>query len=171
MAGKHDGRVVIVTGGGGGIGAATCNAFAREGAKLAVLDLDERLAEEAAEHSRALGAEARAYRVDVRSSGDVDAVFAQVQRELGGIDVLVNSTGVSHVGDHTQDISDEIWNLTIAVMQTGYFFCTRAAGRVTQARGLSGSPGFRFRAGSGCSGSVCDSGKVRAGPFPAASPG
>ena len=153
MAGKHDGRVVIVTGGGGGIGAATCDAFARDGAKVAVLDIDEGLAEEAAEHSRALGAEARAYRVDVTSSGDVDAVFAQVHRELGGIDVLVNSAGVSHVGDHTQDLSDEIWDLTIAVMQTGYFFCTRAAGRVmleqrsgsvihiSSIRGFSPNPG------------------------------
>lgn len=85
MAGKHDGKVVIVTGGGGGIGAATCEAFAREGAKVAALDIDERLAEEAAERLRAQGAEARAYRVDVSASGEVDSVFADVQRELGGI--------------------------------------------------------------------------------------
>jgi NAD(P)-dependent dehydrogenase (short-subunit alcohol dehydrogenase family) len=153
MTGKHDGRVVIVTGGGGGIVAATCEAFAREGAKVAVLDLDERLAEAAAERLRAQGAEARAYRVDVISSGEVDSVFADVQRELGGIDVLVNSAGVSHVGDHTHALSDEIWNLTIAVMQTGYFFCTRAAGRVmleqrsgsvihiSSIRGFSPNPG------------------------------
>lgn len=130
ITGKHDGRVVIFTGGGGGVGAATCEASAREGAKVAVLDIDERLAEEAAERLRAQGAEARAYRVDVTSNCEVDSVVADVQRELGGIDVLVNSAGVSHVGDHTHELSDEIWNLTIAVMQTGYFFCTRAAGRV-----------------------------------------
>ena len=58
MTGKHDGRVVIVTGGGGGIGTATCEAFARDGAKVAVLDLDEPLAKEAAERLRAQGAEA-----------------------------------------------------------------------------------------------------------------
>ncbi len=153
MAGKHDGKVTIVTGGGGGIGAATCEAFAREGAKVAVLDIDERLAEEAAAGLRAQGAEARAYRVDVSASAEVDSVFTDVQRDLGGIDVLINSAGVSHVGDHTQDLSDEIWNLTIAVMQTGYFFCTRAAGRVmleqrsgsvihiSSIRGFSPNPG------------------------------
>lgn len=153
MVGKHEGRIAIVTGGGGGIGAATCDAFAREGAKVAVLDLDERLAEEAAKRARSLGADARAYRLDVTSSGDVDAVFARVKRELGGIDVLVNSAGVSNVGDHTQDLSDEIWNQTIAVMQTGYFFCTRAAGRamleqrsgsvihISSIRGFSPNPG------------------------------
>ncbi len=101
MTGTQDGRVVIVTGGGGGIGAETCEAFAREGAKVAVLDVDERLAEEAAERLRARGAEARAYRVDATSSGEVDSVFGDVQHELGGIDVLVNSAGASRVGDHT----------------------------------------------------------------------
>jgi len=153
MTGRHDGRVVIVTGGGGGIGAATGETFAREGAKVAVLDIDERLAETAAERLRAQGAEARAYRVDVTSSGEVDSVFADVQRDLGGIDTLVNSAGVSHVGDHTHVLSDEIWNLTIGVMQTGYFFCTRAAGRVmleqrsgsvihiSSIRGFSPNPG------------------------------
>ena len=153
MTGRHDGKVVVVTGGGGGIGAATCNAFAREGAKVAVLDIDERLAEAAAHRLDDDGAEARAYRVDVSSSAEVDAVFADVQRDLGGIDVLVNSAGVSNVGDHTQDLSDEIWDLTIGVMQTGYFFCTRAAGRVmleqrsgsvihiSSIRGFSPNPG------------------------------
>lgn len=153
MTGKHDGRVVVVTGGGGGIGAATCEAFAREGAKVAVLDVDERLAGAAAEQLRELGAEARPYRVDVRSSAEVDTVFVRVLRDLGGIDVLVNSAGVSRVGDHTQDLSDEVWNETIGVMQTGYFFCARAAGRVmieqrsgsvihiSSIRGFSPNPG------------------------------
>jgi NAD(P)-dependent dehydrogenase (short-subunit alcohol dehydrogenase family) len=153
MTGRHDGKVVIVTGGGGGIGAATCETFAQEGAKVAVLDLDERLAEAAAERLRARGSEARAYRVDVTSSAEVDAVFAGVRRDFGGIDVLVNSAGISRVGDETQDLSDEIWNQTIAVMQTGYFFCTRAAGRVmleqrsgsvihiSSIRGFSPNPG------------------------------
>ena len=57
--GKHDGKVAIVTGGGGGIGAAVCEVFAREGAKVAVLDVDQALADESAEHLRGLGAEAQ----------------------------------------------------------------------------------------------------------------
>ncbi len=151
--GKHEGRVAIVTGGGGGIGAATCEVFAREGAKLAVLDVDEGLAEETAQKLRGLGAEARAYRADVTSSAEVDSVFAQVQSDLGGIDVLVNCAGISRVGDHTHELSDEIWNQSIGVMQTGVFFCTRAAGRVmleqrsgsviniSSIRGFSPNPG------------------------------
>ncbi len=128
--GKHDGKVAIVTGGGGGIGAAVGEVFAREGAKVAVLDLDPALAEASAEHLRGLGAEARPYRADVTSSAEVDEVFARVHGELGGIDALVNCAGISRVGDHTHDLSDEIWNQSIGVMQSGVFFCTRAAGRV-----------------------------------------
>jgi NAD(P)-dependent dehydrogenase (short-subunit alcohol dehydrogenase family) len=151
--GKHDGKVAIVTGGGGGIGAAVCEVFAREGAKVAVLDLDPALAEESAEHLRGLGAEAGPYRADVTSSAEVDEVFAQVHNDLGGIDALVNCAGISRVGDHTQDLSDEIWNQSIGVMQSGVFFCTRAAGRVmleqrsgsvthiSSIRGFSPNPG------------------------------
>jgi NAD(P)-dependent dehydrogenase (short-subunit alcohol dehydrogenase family) len=151
--GKHDGKVAIVTGGSGGIGAAVCEVFAREGAKVAVLDLDQALADKFAEHLRGLGAEARSYRADVTSSVEVDEVFAQVQADLGGIDALVNCAGISRVGDHTQDLSDEIWNQSIGVMQSGVFFCTRAAGRVmleqrsgsvthiSSIRGFSPNPG------------------------------
>ena len=151
--GKHDGKVAIVTGGGGGMGVAVCEIFAREGAKVAVLDLDRALADEAAERLRGTGAEARSYRADVSSSDEVDEVFARVHADLGGIDVLVNCAGISRVGDHTQDLSDEIWNQSIGVMQSGVFFCTRAAGRVmleqrsgsvthiSSIRGFSPNPG------------------------------
>src|SRR5207247_43553 len=126
--GKHDGKVAIVTGGGGGIGAAVCEVFVREGAKVAVLDLDQALADQSAEHLRGLGAEARSYRADVSSSTEVDDVFGQVHADLGGIDALVNCAGISRVGDHTQDLSDEIWNQSIGIMQRGVCFCTPAAG-------------------------------------------
>ncbi|MFN2629229.1 MAG: SDR family NAD(P)-dependent oxidoreductase [Gaiellaceae bacterium] len=151
--GKHDGKVAIVTGGGGGIGAAVCGVFAREGARVAVLDLDRGLAEESAEYLRGLGAEARPYRVDVSLSVEVDEIFAEVHSDFGGIDALVNCAGISRVGDHTQDLPDEIWNQSIGVMQSGVFFCTRAAGRVmlerragsvthiSSIRGFSPNPG------------------------------
>jgi NAD(P)-dependent dehydrogenase (short-subunit alcohol dehydrogenase family) len=117
------------------------------------LDIDARRAADTAEQLRELGTETRSYHVDVTSSAEVDTVFAHVQNDLGRVDVLVNSAGISRVGDHTQDLSDEIWNQTIAVMQSGYFFCTRAAGRVmieqrsgsvihiSSIRGFSPNPG------------------------------
>jgi NAD(P)-dependent dehydrogenase (short-subunit alcohol dehydrogenase family) len=153
MRKRFEDKVVAVTGGGGGIGDAAATEFAREGARVAVLDLDQGLADAAAERLRALGGDASAYRVDVASSEQVDDVFGRIAQDLGGCDVLVNSAGISRVGDPTHELSDEIWNQSIAVMQTGTFFCTRAAGRImieqrsgsviniSSIRGFSPNPG------------------------------
>src|SRR5437762_11603054 len=125
MAGRHDGRVVIVTGGGGGIGSAICEEFARDGARVAVWDVDRAAAEAVAGGLDG----ARAYEVDITDSAAVGVATESVVRDLGGLHVLVNNAGISRVGDHTQDLSDEIWHQSIGVMQTGVFFCSRAAAR------------------------------------------
>jgi NAD(P)-dependent dehydrogenase (short-subunit alcohol dehydrogenase family) len=140
---------VIVTGGGGGIGSAICEEFAQDGARVAVWDLDRGAAE-----AIAGGLEgARAYEVDITDSSAVDAATEAVVRDFGGLHVLVNNAGISRVGDHTQDLSDEIWHQSIGVMQTGVFFCSRAAGRhmleqrdgavvnISSIRGFSPNPG------------------------------
>jgi NAD(P)-dependent dehydrogenase (short-subunit alcohol dehydrogenase family) len=149
MTGKHRGRVAIVTGGGGGIGSAICEEFARDGARVAVWDVDRGAAE--AVVARLEGA--LAYEVDITDSAPVDAATEAVVRDLGDLHVLVNCAGISRVGDHTQDLSDEIWHQSIGVMQTGVFFCSRAAGRhmlaqrdgavvnISSIRGFSPNPG------------------------------
>ena len=86
------GQVAIVTGGTSGIGEAVCRRFARDGARVAVVgssDLAkaERVAAE-------IGAQAKPYVCDVRDAGAVAALVAAVKRELGPVDVLVNSAGV-----------------------------------------------------------------------------
>jgi NAD(P)-dependent dehydrogenase (short-subunit alcohol dehydrogenase family) len=129
--GVHDGRVVIVTGGGGGIGSAICEQFARDGARVAVWDLNAETAERVAASIDG----ARAYALDTTDSAAVDAAMDAVERDFGGVDVLVNCAGISRVGDHTHELSDEIWHQSIGVMQTGVFFCSRAAGRKMLARG------------------------------------
>jgi NAD(P)-dependent dehydrogenase (short-subunit alcohol dehydrogenase family) len=123
--GKHDGRTVVVTGGGGGIGSAICREFAEEGARIAVWDLDG----DAAEAIAGPIDDARAYAVDITDSAAVDAATDRVVSDFGALQVLVNNAGVSLVGDHTHELSDEVWDTAIGVMQTGVFFCSRAAGR------------------------------------------
>jgi NAD(P)-dependent dehydrogenase (short-subunit alcohol dehydrogenase family) len=147
--GKHDGRTVVVTGGGGGIGSAMCTEFAQDGASLAIWDLDLVAAEKTAAGIQ----DARAYQVDITDSAAVDKTTAAVIRDFGGLHVLINNAGISLVGDHTHDLSDEIWNNSIGVMQTGVFFCSRAAGRhmiekrsgaivnISSIRGYSPNPG------------------------------
>jgi 2-hydroxycyclohexanecarboxyl-CoA dehydrogenase len=88
---RFEGRTVIVTGGGGGIGAATCQRFAREGAKVAVLDLNEAAAQQVAESIRAAGGQAQALRCDITDRASVDTALAHEM--LGEVDVLVNNAG------------------------------------------------------------------------------
>ena len=83
----------MVTGGGGGIGGATSRRFAREGARVAVFDLNLEAAEKVAADIRAAGGEAEAFACDIAKKADVDAAVAAAEARLGPIDVLVNNAG------------------------------------------------------------------------------
>ncbi len=90
MAERFEGRTVVVTGGGGGIGGAICRRFAGEGAKVAVLD---RAADAAGATAGAIGPAALAVTCDITDRASVDAAVERVTAELGPIDVLVNNAG------------------------------------------------------------------------------
>ncbi|AGW94303.1 MULTISPECIES: 2-hydroxycyclohexanecarboxyl-CoA dehydrogenase [Cupriavidus] len=92
MQGLED-KTVIVTGGGGGIGSATCLRFARAGAAVGVLDLNPEAGERVAAQIREAGGRALAMRCDITDRASVDAAVAAVERELGPVDVLVNNAG------------------------------------------------------------------------------
>jgi 2-hydroxycyclohexanecarboxyl-CoA dehydrogenase len=90
---RFEGRTVVVTGGGGGIGGATCRRFAQEGAKVAVLDRDPATAEATAAAIREAGGTAKAFACDITERAQVDAAVAATEAALGPIDVLVNNAG------------------------------------------------------------------------------
>ena len=90
---RFEGRTVVVTGGGGGIGGATCRRFAREGGKVAVLDRDPATAEATAAAIREAGGTAKAFACDITERAQVDAAVAATEAALGPIDVLVNNAG------------------------------------------------------------------------------
>ena len=148
-----EGRVAVVTGAGAGLGLAIATELARAGAAVAVAERDAASGERSAAELVAAGAVARFYRTDVTEREEVDATFAAVDRELGRLDIVVNNAGISRVGPHTQDVTDEDWHDSIAVMQTGVFYCMRAAGRlmlprrsgsvvnISSIRGFSANPG------------------------------
>jgi NAD(P)-dependent dehydrogenase (short-subunit alcohol dehydrogenase family) len=132
-------RVAVVTGAGAGIGLAIADQLALAGAHVAVLEIDPaRCTTAAAALARDHGVQTLALQADVADRAAVDAAFAQVEGEFGRLDIAVNNAGVSHVGPFTQDVADEHWHETVAVMQTGVFYCMRAAGRLMLERG-SGS--------------------------------
>ena len=91
--GRFDGKTVVVTGGGGGIGGALCREFAAEGARVAVLDRAAGPAQEVADALISSGAQALAVTCDITERPSVDAAVDQVVSELGPIDVLVNNAG------------------------------------------------------------------------------
>lgn len=88
-----EGKTVIVTGGGGGIGGATCLRFARAGAAVGVLDLNPEAAERVAGQIREAGGRALAIRCDITERASVDAAVAAVEQGLGPVNVLVNNAG------------------------------------------------------------------------------
>jgi NAD(P)-dependent dehydrogenase (short-subunit alcohol dehydrogenase family) len=147
------GQVAIVTGAGMGLGEAIAREFATEGADVAVAEIDPEAGERSAGELAKLGVRARAYRTDVADREQVDATFDAVVQDFGRLDVLVNNAGISRVGPHTQDVTDKDWHDSISVMQTGVFYCMRAAARfmlpqrsgsvvnISSIRGFSANPG------------------------------
>jgi NAD(P)-dependent dehydrogenase (short-subunit alcohol dehydrogenase family) len=133
--GALEGKVAIVTGAGTGLGLGIARELAAAGADVAVLEIDPDSGPRAAEELAGTGVRARTYQVDVSSSKQVDDAFAAVAEEFGRLDIAVNNAGISRVGPHTQDVTDEDWADSIAVMQTGVFYCMRAAGRIMIPRG------------------------------------
>lgn len=130
MRGLKD-RVALVTGAGRGIGRAIAERLADEGAKVAVLDLDEATARATAEAIGGIG-----LRMDVTDRASVVAAVAEVERRMGPADVLVNNAGWDKAEPFVKS-TEETWNKVIAVNLTGPIRMTRAVldGMIERRRG------------------------------------
>ncbi|UYO54475.1 2-hydroxycyclohexanecarboxyl-CoA dehydrogenase [Rhodopseudomonas palustris] len=111
-------RTAVITGGGGGIGGATCRRFAQDGAKVAVLDLNLDAAEKIAGEIRAAGGAAEAIRCDIADRKSVDAAIATTTDKLGPVDILVNNAGWDIFKPFTKSEPGE-WERLIAINLTG----------------------------------------------------
>jgi NAD(P)-dependent dehydrogenase (short-subunit alcohol dehydrogenase family) len=131
--GLLDGRRAVVTGGGSGIGAATCRWFAGEGARVAVLDVDHGAAEAVA---GAVGGVAVG--ADVADATALTAAFDRAAAALGGLDTVVNNAGTGNVLP-LHDYPDEEWERLLRVNLTGVFNGTRAAVAHLRAAGRTGA--------------------------------
>jgi NAD(P)-dependent dehydrogenase (short-subunit alcohol dehydrogenase family) len=128
------GKIAVVTGGASGIGAAVAEAYARKGAKLAILDLQQEAADAMA---ATLGNGARAFRCDVSDRDSVDAAIVAVLEAFGTIDIAVNSAGIVALAP-AEALSASAWDKTIAINLTGTFLVCQAVGRAMIAAGRGG---------------------------------
>jgi 3-oxoacyl-[acyl-carrier protein] reductase len=158
---KLEGRIALVTGAGSGIGRATAILFANEGARVIVNDVNRETAEATVEAMGDARERGYAYQGDVADSAAVRATFAEVKRQFGDLDVLVNNAGIAETGDRrdeinrrseaqlqellsggkiqthwdvTTSLSDEEWRQMIDVHLGGTFFCTREALKLMTAK-------------------------------------
>lgn len=122
---RFEGHVALVTGAGGGIGAAICERLASEGAQVAVCDLQQELADGVAEELRARGLRATAHVIDITDAEACRRLVQEVIDEHGRIDVLVNNAGINRRGA-ILEISEEDWDATFAVNLDAIFHLCRA---------------------------------------------
>ncbi len=118
-----EGTVALVTGGGRGLGKAICLALAREGADIALTDLQA--ADETEKEIEALGQKAMAFKADVTKEAEVREMVDRIVAEWGGIDILVNNVG----GDHAyllEDMPTSQWDWTMEINMKGLFHCCKA---------------------------------------------
>lgn len=144
---RLDGKVALVTGGGGLLGAEFCRALGEAGATVVVADLEAARAETVAAGLREQGRRAHAAGLDVTRPASVAEVFGEAQARHGRLDVLVNSAALDPKFDaehHEQaanafeDYPLDMWNQALAVNLTGMFLCSQAASRLMlkQAKGV-----------------------------------
>ena len=95
---RFDGKVVVITGGGSGMGKISCTLFAQEGASVCVVDINEKTAKATADEIIAAGGKAKAYAIDITNEAAVEALFDDAVATFGRLDVYFTIAGISPVG-------------------------------------------------------------------------
>ena len=135
---RFPGQVALVTGGGTGIGEATCLMFAREGAAVAVnYSRSQSEAEAVVGEIEKAGGRAIAVKADVADDGQVCAMVDAVVETLGRLDILVNNAGTTERVPYTDldGMTEQAWDRIMAVNAKGTFLCSRAAIKAMQKQG------------------------------------
>ncbi len=135
MAFSHQGKVVLVTGAGAGIGQAIAQRFGEAGAHVVVNDVNQTTAQNTADSITATGGTALAVVADVSNSQQVADMFDQSIEAFGTINVLVNNAGLIGPMRHFFDADEDWWRKIIDVNLTGHFLCSQKAARIMAKNG------------------------------------
>jgi 3-oxoacyl-[acyl-carrier protein] reductase len=119
-------KVAIITGAGSGIGEATALEFVKEGAKVAVCDINPDTANAAADKCKAAGGDAEAFTLDIANKTMVDEVINKVVDRFGRLDILVNNAGITKDAIALKMTEDQ-WDAVLNVNLKGTFLCAQAA--------------------------------------------
>lgn len=133
---KLEDKVVIITGAGSGIGAATAKLFGTHGATVVVSDINLENAKKIVDEIKKAGGNARAIKTDVTKFEEVESLITDTVKECGRLDVMVNNAGIGGKQQlKTADHSHDDWHNVIAVNQTGVFYCMKVALKQMLAQG------------------------------------
>jgi 3-oxoacyl-[acyl-carrier protein] reductase len=147
---RLDGKIALVTGAGSGIGKCIAESFAREGARVALADIDGDAAKSAA---RKIGNNAIALRCDVSKKPDVDGMVEETLAAFGALDILVNNAGATHVNKPILEIFEAEYDRIFAINVKGVFLASQAAVPALRKRGggviinIGSTAGLRPRPG------------------------
>jgi len=146
---RLQGKVAVVTGAGSGMGAAIAETYAREGAHVAVLDVNGDAAKAVA---RGIGNTAIAIKCDVTKRSDIDAAVVETTTAFGGLNVLVNNAGIAHVNKPLLDIGEKEFDRVFDVNVKGLFMFTQAVVPLMKGKGgvvinIGSTAGIRPRPG------------------------
>jgi len=151
---KLEGKVAIVTGGGGGIGRAIALRFAKEGATVVIGGPTEEKLSAVEKELRDLTSRALAVLTDVSDEASVEQMVAGALKEFGRIDILVNNAGIAGPTALVPNVSREEWDRTFAINLTGAFLCAkhtlpqmieRQSGCIINITSIAGLQAYAFR--------------------------
>jgi NAD(P)-dependent dehydrogenase (short-subunit alcohol dehydrogenase family) len=121
------GKVAIVTGGGSGIGEATAKLLVREGAVVAVVDIDDENGKRVVKEIKSAGGKAEFWHMNIANEKEVEKTFADIYKKFGKLHILVNNAGIVGVAKPSHDTTAEEFDAVINVNLRGTFFCTKHA--------------------------------------------
>lgn len=123
------GKVALITGARQGMGKAHAIALAKQGVKVIVTDINKEDCQKVVDEIKKSNGEAVAYKLNVSVKSEVDSVIADIVKEFGHLDILINNAGIVEFKPFL-DLSEEEWDKTIDVNLKGEFLCAQAAAKV-----------------------------------------